>query len=99
MTHSLVTCYVLILQDKLLLKPYGGDRNISYVVVAPDNDLITKCCKRFFQELSQLYGQCQLGRHMPYQGQRDGILSVGRNQAASVGDKPTNDWFNKLGKS
>ncbi|XP_067931928.1 mediator of RNA polymerase II transcription subunit 13-like [Watersipora subatra] len=82
--------------DKLLLKPYGGERNISYVVVAPDNELINKCSKKFFHELSLVYGQCLLGRHMPYQGQKDGLLSVGRSHAAAFADKPISDWFHKI---
>ncbi|KAF6025450.1 MED13L [Bugula neritina] len=82
--------------DKLSLKPYGGQRNISYVVITPDNDLITSASKSFFTELTHIYSQCQLGKHMPYQGLRDGIIRVNKHLASSVGDKPTSDWFNKL---
>lgn len=81
-----------------MLKPYGKERNISYVVVSPDSPVITKACKAFFQELSQVYNQSQLGKHMPYQGQRDGILQVGKQFAAALSDKTTGSWFNKLGK-
>lgn len=80
-----------------MLKPFGGERNVSYVVVAPDNDLVIKGCKKFFTELSLMYSQCQLGRHKAYQAQRDGIVRVGKHLASTIGDKSTSDWFNRLG--
>ena len=81
-----------------MLKPYGKERNISYVVVSPDSPVITKACKTFFQELSHVYNQSHLGKHMPYQGQRDGILQVGKQFASALSDKSTGAWFNKLGE-
>lgn len=81
-----------------MLKPFGGDRNISYVVVSPDNPAVTKACKTFFAELSQVYSQSHLGKHMPYQGQRDGILQVGKQFASALADKSPGNWFSKLGK-
>lgn len=84
------------LQDKLMLKPFAGERNVCYVVVAPETDGVVKACRRFFTELSQMYEQCSLGRHTPYQHLRDGVLRVGRTLAPAINDKPISDWFKRI---
>lgn len=68
-------------------------------MVVPDSDGLVKSCKKFFQELSLVFEQCQLGKHMPYQALPDGIFRVGKKLAASVNEKPMSDWFKKLGTS
>ena len=40
---------------KLSIEPYGGPRDVAYVVVAPDSDLVLENTKLFFRELSGLY--------------------------------------------
>ncbi len=40
---------------KLLLEPFSGPRDVAYVVVAPDSDLVLENTKQFFKELSGLY--------------------------------------------
>ena len=40
---------------KLLLEPFSGPRDVAYVVVAPDSDLVLENTKQFFKELSMIY--------------------------------------------
>lgn len=41
--------------EKLLLEPYSQQRNVAYVVVAPDNEFILNHVRTFFKELSSIY--------------------------------------------
>ena len=41
--------------EKLLLEPYSQQRNVAYVVVAPDNEFILSHVRTFFKELSSIY--------------------------------------------
>lgn len=70
---------------------------MSYIVIAPDNEVVLRCSKRFFQQLSHAYEQCHLGKHVPYQAIPDGLIKMGKKVESAVNDKPTSDWFNKLG--
>lgn len=40
---------------KLFLEPFSGQRDVAYVVVAPDSDLVLENTKQFFKELSMTY--------------------------------------------
>ena len=40
---------------KLYLEPYAGPRDVAYVVVAPDSDLVLDNTKQYFKELSIMY--------------------------------------------
>lgn len=80
-----------------MLKPYGGERNVSYIVLAPDNEFIAKVCKKFFSELSQVYETCHMGKHSPLPTLPDGILRIGKRLSSEVNDKSTSDWFNRIG--
>ena len=40
---------------KLFLEPFSGPRDVAYVVVAPDSDLVLENTKQFFKELSMTY--------------------------------------------
>jgi len=43
------------LQEKLLLEPYASQRDVAYIVVAPENDLVLNNVKLFFKEFSAVY--------------------------------------------
>ena len=86
-------------QDKLLLEPYSKQRDIAYVVVAPDNDFLLNHISTYFKELSTVYELCRLGRHCPISKKlRDGIIRVGRKAAKSLAEEEENEWFKKLGR-
>jgi len=42
-------------QEKLLLEPYSCQRDVAYIVVAPENDLVLSNVKMFFKEFSAVY--------------------------------------------
>ena len=59
-TPQVLEYWVLILiplrcQDKLMLMPYGRQRDVAYIVVCPETDYILERVKTFFSDLSQQY--------------------------------------------
>ncbi|XP_066986645.1 mediator of RNA polymerase II transcription subunit 13 isoform X2 [Macrobrachium rosenbergii] len=84
--------------EKLLLEPYSQQRNVAYVVVAPDNEFILTHVRTFFKELSSIYELCKLGRHAPIQRVlRNGIMRISKTAASKVANEPLEDWFSLLG--
>uniref|UniRef100_A0A8C9Z5F9 Mediator of RNA polymerase II transcription subunit 13 n=1 Tax=Sander lucioperca TaxID=283035 RepID=A0A8C9Z5F9_SANLU len=64
--------------EKLLLEPYGGQRDVAYVVLCPNSPSLLAAARAFFQELSAVYETCRLGKHRPLaQVSRDGLVHVG----------------------
>ncbi|KAM3874587.1 mediator of RNA polymerase II transcription subunit 13-like [Diretmus argenteus] len=64
--------------EKLLLEPYGGQRDVAYLVLCPNSPSLLAGAKAFFQELSAVYETCRLGKHRPLaKVSRDGLVSVG----------------------
>ncbi|XP_078128454.1 mediator of RNA polymerase II transcription subunit 13-like isoform X5 [Sander vitreus] len=64
--------------EKLLLEPYGGQRDVAYVVLCPSSPSLLAAARAFFQELSAVYETCRLGKHRPLaQVSRDGLVRVG----------------------
>ncbi|KAM9820437.1 mediator of RNA polymerase II transcription subunit 13-like [Neosynchiropus ocellatus] len=64
--------------EKLLLEPYGGQRDVAYVVLCPNSPPLLAAACSFFQELSAVYETCRLGKHRPLaRVTRDGIVRVG----------------------
>ncbi|XP_072227786.1 mediator of RNA polymerase II transcription subunit 13-like isoform X2 [Leuresthes tenuis] len=64
--------------EKLLLEPYGGQRDVAYVVVCPNSPSLLEAGRAFFQELSAVYETCRLGKHRPLaKVSRDGLVRVG----------------------
>lgn len=41
--------------EKLLLEPYGGQRDVAYVVLCPNSPSLLAAARVFFQELSTVY--------------------------------------------
>lgn len=80
------------------MEPFGRQRDIAYVVVAPDNDFILQNVISFFKELSTVYELCRLGRHCPISKVlRDGIMRVGKSAAQKVQDEQVDEWFKSIG--
>ncbi|XP_070706979.1 mediator of RNA polymerase II transcription subunit 13-like [Pempheris klunzingeri] len=64
--------------EKLLLEPYGGQRDVAYVVLCPNSPSLLAAAQAFFQELSAVYETCRLGKHRPLaKVSRDGLVRVG----------------------
>ncbi|XP_042251729.1 mediator of RNA polymerase II transcription subunit 13-like isoform X2 [Thunnus albacares] len=64
--------------EKLLLEPYGGQRDVAYLVLCPNSPSLLAAARAFFQELSAVYETCRLGKHRPLaKVSRDGIVRVG----------------------
>ena len=62
-----------------MLEPYTQARDVSYVVVAPENDLVLSRVKTFFSDLTTTYETCRLGQHRPLTDKlRDGIMRVSK---------------------
>lgn len=87
--------------DRLLLEPYSRQRDVAYIVLAPEVDYVLSRTKAFFKELSSTYEMCRFGRHVPYKGLRDGILRVGKSAAAKLANEghPVDEWFSNIGDS
>ncbi|XP_030624819.1 mediator of RNA polymerase II transcription subunit 13-like isoform X2 [Chanos chanos] len=63
--------------EKLLLEPYGGQRDIAFLVLCPSSDTLLAGARTFFQELSAVYEACRLGKHRPLaRVSRDGLVHV-----------------------
>ncbi|XP_040013255.1 mediator of RNA polymerase II transcription subunit 13-like isoform X2 [Xiphias gladius] len=66
--------------EKLLLEPYGGQRDVAYVVLCPNSPSLLAAARAFFQELSAVYETCRLGKHRPLaKVSRDGLVHVGED--------------------
>ncbi|GFR23142.1 mediator of RNA polymerase II transcription subunit 13 [Trichonephila clavata] len=84
--------------DKLHLEPHSLPRDIAYIVVAPENDVVLSSVKSFFRELSCTYEAHNLGKHRPItKVLRDGIMRVGKTAASKVAEEPVSEWFNSIG--
>ncbi|XP_065174003.1 mediator of RNA polymerase II transcription subunit 13 isoform X2 [Atheta coriaria] len=71
--------YALQHWEALLLEPYSYSRDIAFVVLCPDNEVIAKRTRRFFRELSSSYEMCKLGRHQAISKiSREGIVRIKR---------------------
>ncbi|XP_034943501.1 mediator of RNA polymerase II transcription subunit 13 isoform X3 [Chelonus insularis] len=92
--------YAISYWEKLLLEPYAGPRDVAYVILAPDNDVVVNRVKYFFRELSTTYEICQLGKHTPITKTcRDGIMRVGKSACQKWSKQPIDDWFKLLGET
>jgi len=86
--------------DSLSLEPWGSQRDVAYIVVAPDNDNLLSEVKTFFKKLSNTYELLRLGRHSPItKVLRDGIMKVGTKLAGKLEEVESDEWFNAIGDS
>ncbi|KAK2911437.1 hypothetical protein Q8A67_003570 [Cirrhinus molitorella] len=80
--------------EKFLLEPYGGQRDVAFLVLCPNYDTLLSSAKAFFQELSAVYETCRLGKHRPLaRVSRDGIVPVGSVECEEETD---DQWFSGL---
>lgn len=47
--------FVLPYWEKLLLEPFGSQRDVGYVVICPENESLLSRAKTFFRDLSTMY--------------------------------------------
>uniref|UniRef100_A0A667YDZ0 Mediator of RNA polymerase II transcription subunit 13 n=1 Tax=Myripristis murdjan TaxID=586833 RepID=A0A667YDZ0_9TELE len=81
--------------DKLLLEPYGGQRDVAYLVLCPNSPCMLAGAKTFFQELSAVYETCRLGKHRPLaKVSRDGLVHVGAGvEPDRLEEQEADQWF------
>uniref|UniRef100_A0A673JAP2 Mediator of RNA polymerase II transcription subunit 13 n=1 Tax=Sinocyclocheilus rhinocerous TaxID=307959 RepID=A0A673JAP2_9TELE len=80
--------------EKFLLEPYGGQRDVAFLVLCPNYDTLLSSAKAFFQELSAVYETCRLGKHRPLaRVSRDGIVPVGSVECEEETD---DQWLSGL---
>lgn len=80
--------------EKLLLEPYGGQRDVAFLVLCPDNDILLAGARTFFQELSAVYETCRLGKHRPLaRVSKDGIIQVGTEESETLEEDVVNEWM------
>uniref|UniRef100_A0A8C2CM66 Mediator of RNA polymerase II transcription subunit 13 n=1 Tax=Cyprinus carpio TaxID=7962 RepID=A0A8C2CM66_CYPCA len=80
--------------EKFLLEPYGGQRDVAFLVLCPNYDALLSSAKAFFQELSAVYETCRLGKHRPLaRVSRDGIVPVGSVECEEESD---DQWLSGL---
>ncbi|XP_067261608.1 mediator of RNA polymerase II transcription subunit 13-like isoform X1 [Chanodichthys erythropterus] len=80
--------------EKFLLEPYGGQRDVAFLVLCPNSDALLSGTKAFFQDLSAVYEACRLGKHRPLAlVSRDGIVPVGSVECEEETD---DQWFSGL---
>ena len=46
--------------ERLMLEPYGSQRDVAYVVVCPENEALLNGAKSFFRDLTAIYEVCYL---------------------------------------
>ncbi|XP_029371341.1 mediator of RNA polymerase II transcription subunit 13-like isoform X2 [Echeneis naucrates] len=81
--------------EKLLLEPYGGQRDVAYVVLCPNSPSLLAAARTFFQELSAVYETCRLGKHRPLaKVSRDGLVHVGEDvEAEKLEEMAVDQWM------
>ncbi|MGH0114836.1 UNVERIFIED_CONTAM: hypothetical protein FKN15_058325 [Acipenser sinensis] len=82
--------------EKLLLEPYGGQRDTAFLVVCPDSEALISGAKSFFRDLSSVYEACRLGQHRPLaRVSRDGLVRVGSLSPQRLEEEPVDEWFSQ----
>ncbi|XP_035240936.1 mediator of RNA polymerase II transcription subunit 13-like isoform X2 [Anguilla anguilla] len=80
--------------EKLLLEPFGSQRDVGYLVVCPENEALLNGAKTFFRDLAAMYEACRLGQHRPIsKAHADGIVRVGCAMASQLAQQPVSDWL------
>ena len=74
MTMSPLSLYY---RDSLAMEPWAPPRDVTYIVLAPDNDNLLSKVMTFFKVSSNGYERLKLGRHASgAKTLRDGVLKV-----------------------
>lgn len=78
--------------ERLLLEPYGGQRDVGYLVLCPENPALLDGAKAFLSDLSAVYEMCRLGQHRPIcKVLCDGIMKVGCSSSEASGDESASE--------
>lgn len=73
--------------EKLTMGPYDQAKDVLYLCVVPDSNVVVEKSKAYLQDLSTLYERCRLGRHVPLSTKdapRDGIIRVNMKPNSAV---------------
>ncbi|KAG7481046.1 hypothetical protein MATL_G00062900 [Megalops atlanticus] len=82
--------------EKLLLEPYGGQRDVAFLVICPDNEALLAGARVFFRDLSAVYETCRLGKHRPLaKVSRDGMVLVGALEPQEQTEELVDQWFSE----
>ncbi|KAM9329372.1 mediator of RNA polymerase II transcription subunit 13-like [Gastrophryne carolinensis] len=83
--------------ERLLMEPFGGQRDVGYLVLCPESPALKDGAKAFFSDLSAVYEMCRLGQHKPIcKVLCDGIMKVGcSGSEPSSEDTPTEEMDNQ----
>ncbi|XP_064152375.1 mediator of RNA polymerase II transcription subunit 13-like isoform X1 [Anguilla rostrata] len=82
--------------EKLLLEPYGGQRDVAFLVICPDNEALLAGARVFFRELSAVYETCRLGKHRPLaKVSQDGMVLVGALETQEVTEDLVDQWLSE----
>ena len=78
-----------------MLGPLGEPKDVFFLAIAPDNDLVVNQTSLFFKQLGVVYEQCRLGKHRCLMDKpRDLVVRVGRKADDSTLD---DQWFWDIG--
>ncbi|CAF1015787.1 unnamed protein product, partial [Brachionus calyciflorus] len=102
-----ISPYALKFWDKLNLEPYSRQKNLAYLILMPDCDLLNEqdvlleyentksCVREYFKELNSIYELCRLGLHRPALriASDGGFVKVNNQQQQEV---KVDEWFTKI---
>lgn len=60
-----VSPFALYYWDTLSLEPWAPPRDIAYIILAPDSEVLLDSVKTYFKSLSNTYSALKLGKHCP----------------------------------
>jgi len=82
--------------QRLFLEPLGGQRNVEYIVLLPDADVVVNGMKLFFKELNSLYESLNLGSHVPIVKElREGFLRISQKSVSPCASEVVDPWFDQ----
>jgi len=94
-----VSPYAIKFWDKLNIEPYSKQKNIAYLILCPDVDVIVKNTKNYFKEFNSIYELCHLGVHKSAKRLANdyGVIRIPMNSTTVTNDSTTNDdWFKNI---
>jgi len=71
-----VSPFSLYYWDTLSLEPWAPPRDVAYIILAPDSEILLDSVKTFFKSLSNTYSSLKLGKHCPITKVSWGFLTV-----------------------
>jgi hypothetical protein len=73
--------------EKLTMGPYDQAKDVLYLAVVPDSNVVVEKCKVYLEELSTIYEKCRFGRHVKLatkDAPRDGIIRVNMKASSNA---------------